>query len=425
MQSQALILIGSSEAALACPIVEEVISLWPAKDRPHVSCFTMDQAIADENLFDHARTVWLIVDDESTPDLQELIARLQDRHRAAVITRKNETLPIGAAFADNIAAAPKTSPPVAICAMLRTLWNQSEIIRALLTEIEILNAHNGGLATQFDKLDEELRLAAQLQREFLPTGSQATATVDYRVLFRPASYVSGDIYDVIKLDDTHIGFFIADAVGHGVPAALMTVYIKRSLRTGKRMDDQGKTVRIIPPDEALAHLNRDMIRQQNGHVRFATACYGILDTATRLFTFARAGHPYPMLLRAGGEIEWLEPEGGLLGVFPDEEFHLAHVQLEAGDRLLLYSDGFEVAFPDVVQKNGGKKRVANTAYTEEFKELAHGSLDEAFARLTRRLDEQAGSLNQIDDLTALLVSISEEPVKESKPSKPSLQIAGL
>ena len=325
MQSQALILIGSSAASLACPVVEQVLSHWPTKDRPHVSCFTIEQAVADDNLFDHARTVWFIVEDENTSDLLELIARLQDRHRAAIISRKNETLPIGSAFADNVAAAPLTAPPVAVCAMLRTIWNQSDIIRALLTEIEILNAHNGGLATQFDKLDEELRLAAQLQREFLPSAKHTTSSVDYRVLFRPASYVSGDIYDIIRLDDTHIGFFIADAVGHGVPAALMTVYIKRSLRTGKRMDDQGKEVRIIPPDEALAHLNRDMIRQKNAHVRFATACYGIIDCTTREFTFARAGHPYPMLLRANGETEWLEPEGGLLGVFPDEEFHLATV----------------------------------------------------------------------------------------------------
>jgi sigma-B regulation protein RsbU (phosphoserine phosphatase) len=185
----------------------------------------------------------------------------------------------------------------------------------------------------------------------------------------------------------------------------MTVYIKRSLRTGNRSDDSGKELRIIPPHEALAHLNRDMVRQQNGHVRFATACYGIIDCQTRKLAFSRAGHPYPLILRATGELQWLEPDGGLLGVFPDETFETVEVQLNDGDRLLFYSDGFEVAFPDVLSKNGQKSRMASSAYTEEFKALSHGTLDEAFSRLAKRLDEQSGSLNQIDDLTAVLVSI--------------------
>jgi len=411
MPANCLILIGSTHDCLSAPgnPVEPVLALWPAKQRPVVTQFTIEQALADENIFDRCRAVWFILEGGESSELHELIARLQDRHRAAIISRPFETLPIGSTYQDNVMVAPFDAPPVAVCAMLRTLYGQSEIVRALLMEIEILNAHNGGLATQFDKIDEELRLAAQLQREFLPGDVTGHAGIDFRVLFRPASYVSGDIYDIIRLDDRHIGFFIADAVGHGVPAALMTVYIKRSLRTGNRSEDAGKELRIIPPSEALAHLNRDMIRQQQGHVRFATACYGIIDCETRKLSFARAGHPYPLILRATGELEWLEPDGGLLGVFPDETFDTVEVQLNEGDRLLLYSDGFEVAFPDVLGKNGQKSRMASDAYTEEFRALSQGTLDEAFIRLAKRLDEQSGSLNQIDDLTAVLVSIGESP----------------
>ena len=419
MAGNSLILIGSSMDCLSGEPIEAVLAQWPAKDRPSVTRITLTQAAQDDTILDRCRTAWIITDGSESAQLHEVIARLKDRHRAAVISRPFEPLPIGSTYQDNIAVAPLDAPPLAICAMLRTIHTQSEIIRALLMEIEILNAHNGGLATQFDKIDEELRLAAQLQREFLPGQVKPVAGIDFRVLFRPASYVSGDIYDVIQLDERHIGFFIADAVGHGVPAALMTVYIKRSLRTGKRMDDAGKEIRIIPPAEALAHLNRDMVRQQQGHVRFATACYGIIDCETRMLSFARAGHPYPLILRADGTHEWLEPEGGLLGVFPDETFETANIQLKEGDRLLLYSDGFEVAFPDVLSKTGKKSRMANDAYTEEFKALANGTLDEAFGRLARKLDEQSGSLNQVDDLTAVLVSIGEKPVID----QPCLKLA--
>ncbi len=409
MAGNSLILIGSTMDCLSGEPIEAVLAQWPARERPTVVRCTLAQVVEDDAVLDRCRAVWLITDGAETSQLHEVIARLQDRHRAAVISRPFESLPIGSTYQDNIAVAPFDAPPVAVCAMLRTIHAQSEIIRALLMEIEILNAHNGGLASQFDKIDEELRLAAQLQREFLPGYVKPVAGIDFRVLFRPASYVSGDIYDVIQLDDRHIGFFIADAVGHGVPAALMTVYIKRSLRTGKRSDDTGKEIRIIPPAEALAHLNRDMVRQQSGHVRFATACYGIIDCETRKLSFARAGHPYPLILRADGSHEWLEPEGGLLGVFPDETFETTEVQLNEGDRLLFYSDGFEVAFPDVLSKTGKKSGIASDAYTEEFKDLANGTLDEAFARLMQRLDEQSGSLNQVDDLTAVLVSIGEKP----------------
>lgn len=422
MPGNSLILVGSSTNCLQGDAVEAVLALWPMRERPTISRVTLAEAMANEAMFDRCRAVWIIVEGPETSELHEVIARLQDRHRAAIITRQFETLPIGSSYQDNVAVAPFDAPPVAICAMLRTIFSQSEIVRALLMEIEILNAHNGGLASQFDKIDEELRMAAQLQREFLPGHVPAHRGVDFRVLFRPASYVSGDIYDIIQLDDRHIGFFIADAVGHGVPAALMTVYIKRSLRTGKRMDDAGKDIRIIPPAEALAHLNRDMVRQQNGHVRFATACYGIIDCETRKLSFSRAGHPYPLILRADGSLEWLEPEGGLLGVFPDETFETAEVQLNEGDRLLFYSDGFEVAFPDVLNKQGQKSRMASNAYADEFKALADGTLDEAFTRLTARLDEQSGSLNQIDDLTAVLVSIGS-PVAAASKGQPVLGIA--
>ena len=406
MSSDALILVGSDAEALEQGAIEQTLACWPARQRPTVVRATLAQMLADASLFEQARLLWLVADTDSR-DVREFLGQCQDHRRPAALSLRDDTRLIGSADETGVTVAPLSSPPVALCAMLRALWNQFEVVRALKAEIDILNLHNGGLASQFDKLDEELRLAAQLQREFLPSSLPTAHGIDFRVLFRPASYVSGDIYDVIRLDDEHVGFFIADAVGHGVPAALMTVYIKRSFRTGKRSDDNSNQIRIIAPAEALEHLNRDMIRQQNGQVRFATACYGVLNCRTHRLTFSRAGHPYPLILRADGTNEWIEPEGGLLGVFPEETFETAEVDLNPGDRLLLYSDGFDFAFPDPQQKHTQRKRLANNSYTDVFKTLAQGTLDEAFDRLLKQLDEQHGSLNQIDDLTAVLISIGD------------------
>ncbi|XAM01702.1 PP2C family protein-serine/threonine phosphatase [Phycisphaeraceae bacterium D3-23] len=185
---------------------------------------------------------------------------------------------------------------------------------------------------------------------------------------------------------------------------------------------------MLSPGEAMAGLNADMIAHQSGKVRFATACYGILDTRSLELTICRAGHPFPMLLRDGEEdVQTLEPEGGLLGVFPDEVFEEQVVQLQQGDRLLLYSDGFECAFPDGELGSNGKRKVANENYAQEFLDLGNGDPSHAIQRLEDKLDTQAGSLNQKDDLTIVCLSVKREAgggvidaaaEPEAKPRKP-------
>jgi sigma-B regulation protein RsbU (phosphoserine phosphatase) len=245
--------------------------------------------------------------------------------------------------------------------------------------------------------------------------------VDFRVLFRPASYVSGDIYDVIRLDEKHIGFFIADAVGHGVPAALLTMYIKRSLVT-KRIDPSNpRGYRLTSPSEALDKLNRDLVEQQSGQVRFATACYGVVNCETYEACIGRAGHPFPIVLRGDGRTETLEPEGGLLGVFEEQEFDEVCLKLGPGDRLLLYSDGFETAFPgenDAADRAVNKRRkLATQHYVQEFEDLRGGTVEEAIGRLESKLDAAAGSLNQRDDLTLICLSVAgvAQPAAEPAP----------
>lgn len=408
MSARGLILLGADADALAQAPVSQVMAHWPLDSQPAIHTLTFDEVLGDPALLDGGNAIWLYLNSDEPSTLYDLVASIQDRHIGALISRKDETLALGTAYRSGVICAPPDSPSKVICSMLRTLWNQSDVIRSLKTELRILRAQNGGIASQYDKLDEELRLAAQLQRDMLPKHLPECEGVDLRVFFRPASYVSGDIYDLIQLDDEHIGVFLADAVGHGVPAALMTVFIKRSLRTRRQKGNVREAGEIISPAETLDLLNRDLVSHQTGTVRFATAAYGILNTRTLEFTFARAGHPYPMLLRANGETEWIMPEGGLLGIFPEEKYEQCTLQLNPGDRVVVYSDGFEVAYPSVVQDEGKKTRVANDQYMKEFELLRTGAIDGAFSRFVQKVDLQKGSLNQADDLTALLVGISPD-----------------
>ncbi len=402
--------------------VQAVLSQWDEPGRPSSEAISIDDLIADPSVLGKAQVAWLVLDDDNSPQAFELIGQVQDQRVPSVISYTGAG-PRIQAYEDGIVACPLDADPSVACSMLRSLWSQVTVLAEMRHEIKLLRAHEGGLCGQISQLDEELRMAAQLQKEFMPTELPRADGVGFDVLWRPAGYVSGDIYDVIQLDETHIGLFIADAVGHGVPAALMTVHIKRSMPTKVIDTTLEAGYRLYTPGEAIGILNREMLKHQTGKVRFATACYGVIDTETNQLTIARAGHPYPLILRADGRTETIEPEGGLLGVFPDEVFEQTTIQLTPGDRVLLYSDGFEVAFPTREEpKNGGlagHHKIATDQYAQEFEDLRHGNAEAALDRLAQRLNMQSGSLNQRDDLTVVCMTISEPANIASKETPPA------
>jgi sigma-B regulation protein RsbU (phosphoserine phosphatase) len=187
-------------------------------------------------------------------------------------------------------------------------------------------------------LDEQLRLAQRLQMDFLPRRMPDVGGARFAARIEPAAWVAGDFYDVFRLDERHIGFYIADAVGHGIPAALLTVFVKKSLQT-KRID--GKHYELIPPEESLALLNADLLSARLQDTPFITMIYGIYNEETRSCLYARAGHPRPVLLGPTGSLELLDGDGPLLGIFPDAAFEVYERRLLAGERLILYTDGAE------------------------------------------------------------------------------------
>jgi serine phosphatase RsbU (regulator of sigma subunit) len=285
-----------------------------------------------------------------------------------------------------------------LCATLEGMLHRQREVTRLRHEVSLAQRFQGGLKGEIARMHEELQLAAMVQREFLPRELPDLYGVEFAALWRPAHYVSGDIYDIVRLDDDHVGVFLADAVGHGVPAALMTMIICRSLTT---KIITGNTYRIVEPSEVLAKLNRDMIRRQGRTTRFATAAYAVVNCRSRLMRFAGAGHPPPLLLSADDAPRLLETSGGLLGVFEDEVYEQIEIELAVGDRLLLHSDGFEQAFP-APKADNYEQRLPTARYREEFERLGeYTTPQEMINAISRRLDDQRGSLHQVDDLTLI------------------------
>jgi len=269
-------------------------------------------------------------------------------------------------------------------------------IEGLQGEIRNLRRRDDQINLFMDRIDEELRLAARLQQDFLPKTLPQVGPVRFHTLFRPAGYVSGDIYDVMRLDEHHVGFFIADAVGHGMPAALLTMFIKNALRT-KEINDG--VYRLLPPSETLTLLNDQLVDQNLSQATFATAFYGQLDVRTMKVQFGRAGHPSPILMRACGRIEPLDADGGLLGVFPGETYADGSVVLAPGDRIFVYTDGIEVALND-------GQIVSTEQWCAELYRRRHLSSEAMLEDFAQLLDKQLGSLTPKDDLTMVILEVN-------------------
>ena len=236
----------------------------------------------------------------------------------------------------------RATPGAVLCARMHGMLHRQREINRLRGDIAVARASHVGLGDEVAKMHEELQLAAHAQRELLPDGMPTLHGVSVAALWRPAQYVSGDIYDVIQLDDDHVGLFLADAVGHGVSAALMTMVICQSLTTRVL---EGSSWRILDPADVLNRLNQQMLRQRLHPSRFATAVYAVIDCRYRRMALAGAGHPPPLLVHEDGRVDPMTTGGGLLGVFEGEPYDQVELDLAAGDHLLLYTEGFEQAFP--------------------------------------------------------------------------------
>jgi sigma-B regulation protein RsbU (phosphoserine phosphatase) len=222
-------------------------------------------------------------------------------------------------------------------------------VQSLLAQVDAMQAELDNLRELADarryhmeQVERELKLAARLQRDFLPKKLPNHGRVKFNRLYRPAGHVSGDLYDVRRLDEQHVGVYLADAIGHGMPAALLAMFMHNALQT-KRIGLNGG-YELLSSHEAMRLLNETLCGQELAHTTFATAVYSRVNLETGQIDFSRGGHPLPMLIRAGGAIEEIGGEGALLGVMPEERFEPLSLTLAPGDRLIFFTDGVETLF---------------------------------------------------------------------------------
>jgi sigma-B regulation protein RsbU (phosphoserine phosphatase) len=224
-----------------------------------------------------------------------------------------------------------------LAANVRALLRRKKCYNSLREQCNAVRRDNLRLALATRQLDEELDLAGKIQKSFLPRKLPALPPARFAVKFSSCQAVGGDFYDVIRLDERRIGFYVADAMGHGVPAALLTIFVKKGIVTKEIAQD---SYRILAPGEVLDRLNRDLIAHDVSENPFITMAYLVLDLDRLAFACARAGHPYPLLLKPTGTMTPIKAGGIMLGI-AEAEYPTVEQSLAPGDRVVLYTDGID------------------------------------------------------------------------------------
>ncbi len=256
---------------------------------------------------------------------------------------------------------------------------------------EILDAQQlrKSLEREHARLDKELRLAANLQSAILPERGEF-GWCQIVTQMHPMGQTSGDIYDVFELDDGSLYLFVADAMGHGTPAALLTMMVTSSLHSNQS---------VKSPAALLSLINKMLLTRDTG--LYVTAVLARL-TPTGELTVAHAGHPGLLLYRKGDDKALACKDGGFaLGMFNSDQvpFVDERLTLSAGDRVLMYTDGLteaKNAKGEIFGIQGVNEVFINSARLEE-------GIDETAAQLIEAVydHDEDGKLD--DDLTVLAV----------------------
>jgi serine phosphatase RsbU (regulator of sigma subunit) len=283
--------------------------------------------------------------------------------------------------------------PGELLAQVRALLRIKETHDRLTEKTAEVNRINKRLQQAYQQIDQELELAQRIQASFLPQSLPEVPRARFAVQYLLCGRVGGDFYDVFRLDERRVGLYVADAMGHGVPASLLTIFVKKGIRVKEVF---GKQYRLVPPGEVIGKLNQDLIDQRLSENPFITMVYALLDHEEGTLQFARAGHPYPLYIPKDGPIELWQQEGLLLGVV-NASFNARTHALRPGDKVLLYSDGIDSATFDG-RPPGGPSLLA---CAERHRALPVGAFVDRLAR------DLIGAAEHPDDLTLLGLEMTD------------------
>lgn len=233
--------------------------------------------------------------------------------------------------------------PGELAILATRLLHQHDERQRLQTRAEEAAQINQTLIQLYGQIDADFRIARRIQRSCRPTSLPVVGQARFAVWHRERIGSGGDFYHVLRVDERHVAFLLGDVLGQSLTASMLAVFLHQSVQP---KDIDGRAYRIVPPDELLHRLDRQLASLGVPEPPMVRLTYGILEAFSGELTYSCAGHTPPLWLSSQqDQPQFLRLPGPLLGT-GDGKFPRARQQFSEGDRLLLFTDGLYGTAPN-------------------------------------------------------------------------------
>jgi serine phosphatase RsbU (regulator of sigma subunit) len=333
--------------------------------------------------------IQLLREEDGPIGINQMASRVKDEKSLDGLKRINAFLLIPLVYRDHLVGilmlgekTTKTNFSTEDMTLLSVLSNQIAIA------MENARLYNETIEKQ--RMEEDLRLAREIQRNLLPRFKPQGKDFELAGFNLPSREVGGDYYDFIPLANNQIGIVIGDISGKGIPAAILMSNLQATFRIS--------ALHAKSTSEAM-HLVNNQIVQTTSVEKFATLFYGVFDAKTRTLEYTNAGHNFPIHWREGRNCRYLKEGGLVIGVLKDVLYKSARTSLSPGDLLVFYTDGVTEA-RNKQEEEFGESRLIDT--------LSRCSDNPAESILENILDSvtdfTSGELES-DDLTLVVLKV--------------------
>jgi sigma-B regulation protein RsbU (phosphoserine phosphatase) len=266
------------------------------------------------------------------------------------------------------------------------------------------------LRAAYESVDRELKVVSSIQRSLLPKAVPEIPGLHLAAYYQTSQRAGGDYYDFFRLSGGRWGILIADVSGHGTPAAVMMAITHSIAHLCPHESGQ--------PEELLAFVNSNLAqRYTEGMDAFVTAFYGIYDPSNRQFVYSSAGHNPPRLWKCG-EQRSLPVEGAAslpLGVLEDTKYTQAQLELDPGDKLVLYTDGITEAM------DAGNEQFGVVRLDEAICGACRIEAEDVVGRVVNQLEQHTGHAPPSDDRTLVVITTTSDcPEQQTAAAVPQL-----
>lgn len=350
-------------------------------------------------VLEREQDVPLVITDYEMPEMDgfELCKRIREQ------AGRNELVIIGVSSHDEDLLSAKLLKAGANDFLAKPFQREELYTRIVnnLDMLDYISRINTSLATirnLHGRMKRDLEAAAKLQQSLLPRKLPKLPSLSAASLFIPCDELAGDTYNIFNIDDRHLGIFVVDVSGHGVPAALLSVTLSRVLTPeaarsnllveSNRLDGG---LQILDPATVFAKLN-EQYPMDPENLQYFTIVYGVLDCQTGTFRYASAGHPGPVLIRKGEEPRTFAALNMAIGFAPALTFQDESIDLLPGDRLYFYTDGL------IEAKNAENTEFGVERLCDSLQKLTASSLEASLQKVYESVQQwNAGGFK--DDLT--------------------------